>query len=147
MDEMALLQNYLLVGAVLFGIGLAGFLVRRNMVVMFLCASIMLQGITLSLVELGRYHNDWGGQTLALFIIVVAVCEAGIMLALVLMLFRRTGRLDIADWQQLREEGERPFVDRELPEETMKDRSWPRQIPAGVQCEPGEEERLHQSHA
>ncbi len=90
----------------LFGIGLVGFLSRRNMIVMFLCAEMMLQGVSVSLVAWGRYHNDWGGQMLVIFILTVAACEAAIALALVLMLFQRTGRLDIAAWQDLREENQ-----------------------------------------
>ena len=86
MNEAALLHNSLILGAVLFGIGMVGMIVRRNMIVMFLCAEMMLQGVSLSLVAFGRYHNDWGGQMLVLFIITVAACEAGIAMALILML-------------------------------------------------------------
>ena len=146
MHELAVLQHYLLMGALLFGMGLVGFLVRRNMIVMFLCVEMMLQGVSLSLVGFSRYHNDWGGQMLVLFMIAVAACEAGIMLALVLMLVRRTGRLDIADWQNLREDGQPRFVDQELPEETIDDRVWPRLTPAGVEPVVDEEERLHRTH-
>ncbi len=46
MNETALLHNYLTVGAILFGLGLIGFLARRNMIVMFLCAEMMLQGVS-----------------------------------------------------------------------------------------------------
>src|ERR671925_193210 len=98
MNEVGLLEDYLLVGALLFGLGLVGFFSRRNMIVMFLCAEMMLQGVSVSLVAWGRYHNDWGGQALVIFILTIAACEAGIALALVLMLFQRTGRLDIAGW-------------------------------------------------
>ena len=76
------------------------------MIVMFLCAEMMLQGVSVSLVAWGRYHNDWGGQMLVIFIITVAACEAAIALALILMLFQRTGKLDIAAWQDLREENQ-----------------------------------------
>ena len=48
MSEAALLQNFQLVAAILFGIGLVGFLVRRNMILMFLCVELMLQGVALS---------------------------------------------------------------------------------------------------
>ena len=89
-NEIALLNNYLIVGALLFGIGLVGFLSRRNMIVMFLSAEMMLQGVSLSLVAWSRFHNDFGGQMLVIFIIAVAACEAAIALALVLMLFQRT---------------------------------------------------------
>ncbi len=50
---------------------------------------MMLQGVSLSLVAWGRYHNDLGGQMLVIFIIAVAACEAAIALAVVLMLFER----------------------------------------------------------
>ena len=94
-SEVALLQNYLVVGALLFGIGMIGFLSRRNMIVMFLAAEMMLQGVSLSLVAWSRFHNDFGGQMLVIFIIAVAACEAAIALALILMLFQRSGSLDI----------------------------------------------------
>jgi NADH-quinone oxidoreductase subunit K len=69
MDELALLEKNLFVGALLFGIGLVGFFSRRNMIVMFLSVEMMLQGVSVSLVAWGRYHNDWGGQMLVIFIL------------------------------------------------------------------------------
>jgi NADH-quinone oxidoreductase subunit K len=149
MNEVSLLYNYLAIGGVLFALGLIGFLVRRNMIVMFLCAEMMLQGISVSLVAFGRYHGSlgaggaWGGQMLVLFMITIAACEAGIAMALILMLARRTGKLDTADWQELREEGQPAFVDRAVPEERDEDRAWPQLTPAGIRP-PGESDReLH----
>ena len=146
MNEYALLQNYLLVGAALFAIGLAGFLVRRNLIVVFLCAEMMLQGVSLSLVAWGRYHSDWGGQMLVLFIIAVAACEAGIALALILLLCRRAGNLDLLTWQKIREEGRSPYVDREIPEEAVKEEHWPVLTPAGVKPETDPQQELYRSH-
>jgi NADH-quinone oxidoreductase subunit K len=116
MNETTLLINFLVIGAVLFAIGLVGFLVRRNMIVMFLSAEMMLQGISLSLVAWSRFHNDWGGQMLVLFIIAVAAAQAGIALALIVMLYQRSGSLDAAFWQDLREEGQPPILDRTVPD-------------------------------
>jgi NADH-quinone oxidoreductase subunit K len=130
------LQCYLFVGAALFGIGLIGFLSRRNMIVMFLCAEMMLQGVSLSLIAWGRYHNDLGGQMLVIFIIAVAACEAAIALAVVLMLFERKGHLDIAMWDELRESNQPPFEEEPLPplpEEHWQ--QWPHLTPAGVMPE------------
>jgi NADH-quinone oxidoreductase subunit K len=135
-----------MIGALVFGLGLVGFLARRNMIVMFLCAEMMLQGISISLVAWSRYHNDWGGQMLVLFIIAVAACEAAIALALVLMLYRRSGKLDIAFWQQLREANQRPFVDLEVPEAAEPEPVWPRLTPAGIEPEPNVEEAIHRTH-
>jgi NADH-quinone oxidoreductase subunit K len=149
MNEMSLLYNYLAVGGVLFALGLIGFLVRRNMIVMFLCAEMMLQGVSLSLIGWGRYHGSlaapgaWGGQMLVIFIITVAACEAGIAMALILMLARRTGQLDSAAWQDLREEGQPAYVDREVPEERAKDRIWPQLTPAGIRPPSGPDIPLH----
>ena len=139
MNEVALLYNFLLVGGVLFALGLVGFVVRRNMIVMFLCAELMLQGVSVSLIGWGRYHGSlghagaWGGQMLVIFVITVAACEAGIAMALILMLGRRLGKLDSAAWQQLREDGQPIYVDREVPEERVEDRVWPHLTPAGIQ--------------
>jgi NADH-quinone oxidoreductase subunit K len=139
MNEVSLLYNYLTIGGLLFALGLIGFLVRRNMIVMFLSAEMMLQGVSVSLVAFGRYHGSlgaggaWGGQMLVLFMITIAACEAGIAMALILMLARRTGKLDTADWQDLREEGQPAFVDRAVPEENDEDRVWPRLTLAGIQ--------------
>jgi len=107
--EIALLNGYLLVGALLFGIGMIGFLSRRNMIVMFLALELALQGVSLSLVAFSRLHNNFGGQVLVVFIVAVAACEAAVALALVLMLFRASGKLDVAVWQQLREADQPPF--------------------------------------
>jgi len=131
--EIALLNNYLIVGAVLFGIGLIGFLSRRNMIVMFLAAEMMLQGVSISLVAWSRFHNNFAGQMLVIFIIAVAACEAAVVLALVITLFQRHGRLDIADWQTLREASQPPFQDEPLPEGPEEQpESWPRLTPAGI---------------
>lgn len=160
MDETRLLQAYLLVGAALFGIGLTGFLSRRNMIVMFLCAEMMLQGVSLTLIGFGRYHGSqlvdpakltpstmgaYGGQMLVIFIITVAACEAGIAMALILMLAQRAGKLDAAIWQDLREEGQPAFVDSRVPEERTEDHVWPTLTTAGHEPQHDLEENTHRS--
>jgi NADH-quinone oxidoreductase subunit K len=146
MDELALLQNYLLVGALLFGIGLVGFFSRRNMIVMFLSAEMMLQGVSVSLVAWGRYHNDWGGQMLVIFILTVAACEAAIALAIVLTLFHSSGALDISLWQQLREDNQ-PLVTERAPHEAPPpEREWPRLTPSGVEPDIDFQEVTHRMH-
>ncbi len=146
MNEAALLQNYLVVGGLLFGIGLFGFMVRRNMIVMFLCAEMMLQGVSVTAIAFGRYHDDWGGQMLVIFIIAVAAAEAGIALALILMLFHNSGTLDMAFWQDMREEGQPAFIDRGVPEERAEDRVWPTLTPAGAEPEVDQEAQQHRSN-
>ena len=139
MSEIALLYNNLAIGSALFALGLIGFLVRRNMIVMFLCAEMMLQGISINLIGWGRYHGSlglpgaWDGQMLVIFIITIAACEASIAMVLILMLARRSGTLDSAAWQDLREEGVPAFVDHQVPEERTEDRVWPHLTPAGIE--------------
>jgi len=136
MNETALLQNYLIVGALLFGVGLVGLLARRNLIIIFLAVEMMLQGVSLSLVAWGRYHNDWNGQMLVLMIIVVAACEAAVALALILVLFRSSGSLDVAVWHALREETVPEYKDRHLPEQPAEqEMPWPKLATAGVQPE------------
>ncbi len=89
------LHHYLIVGAILFALGLVGFLARRNLIVMFLCAEMMLQGVAVNLVAFARYRGNLQGQVFTLFILTVAACEAAIALALILMLFRRRDSLDV----------------------------------------------------
>jgi NADH-quinone oxidoreductase subunit K len=108
---MISLWHFLVVGAVLFGLGLIGFLTRRNLITMFLCAELMLQGVVLNLVAFGRYHGTLHGQVFGLFIVTVAACEAGVALALFLTLYRIGKSLDSGDWQSVRETGVPPALD------------------------------------
>lgn len=137
-----MLTNYLIVSAILFAIGALGFLTRRNMIVMFLCAEMMLQGVTLNLVAFGRAWANWQGPVFAIFVLTVAAAEAAIALALVLSLYRRTGTLDASVWQALREPGLPPVApetETSVPGEEPS-ASWPSLTPAGIAPEHAEEE-------
>lgn len=92
----------ILTGALLFGIGLIGFLTRRNLIVVFLCTEIMFQGVILNAVAFGRQWANLQGQSFALFLLVIAAVEAGLALALVVVLFRRKGTLDSESWKAMR---------------------------------------------
>jgi NADH-quinone oxidoreductase subunit K len=135
------LWHYLVVAAALFGIGLVGFLTRRNLITMFLCAEMMLQGVGLNFVAFARYHGNLHGQVFVLFIVAVAACEAGLALALFLTLYRRGRSLDASDWQALRELGVPPTVDTE-PLPRPAEEPLPTLPPAGVKPAPTEEEPL-----
>ncbi len=110
---MISLAHFLVVGAVLFGLGLVGFLTRRNLITLFLCAELMLQGVVLNFLAFGRMHGSLNGQVFGLFVITVAACEAGLALALFLVLYRRGRSLDSGLWQTLREKGIPPVADSE----------------------------------
>src|SRR5205807_5364724 len=133
------LVNYLMIGAALMALGMLGFLARRNLIVMFLSAEMMLQGTALTLVGFGRYYGDWTGQVLTIVILTVAACEASIALALILILFNRRSSLDVTLWQDIREPGQ-PAVDAAVEESEAEPvvaaagpESYPHLVPAGVE--------------
>lgn len=127
------LHNYLIVGAILFVLGLIGFLARRNMILMFLSAEMMLQGVALNLVAFARFRGNLQGQSFTLFIITVAACEAAIALALILMLYRTRQTLDVSVWQDLRESDQEPILDEEEPPQKPQEEPLPRLTPAGLE--------------
>lgn len=90
------------VGALIFGLGVIGFLARRNMIVMFLSTEIMFQGVLVNLVAMGLLHGNIQGQAMGLFVLVIAAVEAGLGLAIVVMMYRRRGTLDAESWRTMR---------------------------------------------
>ena len=126
------LNNYLIVGALLFTLGVVGFLTRRNLIVMFLCAELMLQGVSVTLVGFSGYHGNWSGQVFAIFSLALAAAEAGIALALFVVLFRRGHSLDVSLWQDLREADQPPIPDEPLAEEKVLEPALPHLPPAGL---------------
>ncbi len=99
---MGIVDAYILIGAILFAIGLIGFLARRNLILMFLSTEIMFQGVILNLVGFGLRYMNLSGQAFALFLIVIAAVEAGLALGLVVLLYRRTGTLDAEEWERMK---------------------------------------------
>lgn len=133
------LWHFLAVAAALFGLGLVGFLTRRNLITMFLCAEMMLQGVAINFVAFARYHANLQGQIFVLFILAVAACEAGVALALFISLYRRRRTLDSSDWQELRELGV-PAATDEDPLEKVTGEPDPVLTPAGARPQPTAEE-------
>ena len=108
------LKIYLILGAILFCIGLIGFVSRRNMITMFLSAELMLQGVAINFLAFSRFRGNLQGQSFVLFILSVAACEAAIALALIVILYRAKNTLDVSKWQDLREEDLEPNEDQEI---------------------------------
>jgi NADH-quinone oxidoreductase subunit K len=133
MTPTAWLANYLVVGAVLFALGLVGFLTRRNFIILFLCAEMMLQAVAVNFVAFARFRGNLQGQVFVLFLLTVAACEAGIALALVLMLYRSRHTLDVSAWQALREPGLEATVDEEPLELPRPEPPLPHLTPSGIE--------------
>ena len=81
--------SYLAVAAVLFSIGAFGLLVRKNVLVMFMCVELMLNAVNLSFVTLARELDDLGGQIAVFFVMVVAAAEVVVGLGIIVSIFRR----------------------------------------------------------
>ena len=80
---------YLILAALLFTIGAIGLLVRRNVLVMFMCVELMLNAVNLTFVTFARMLNDIGGQVLVFFVLVVAAAEVVVGLGIIVSIFRR----------------------------------------------------------
>jgi NADH-quinone oxidoreductase subunit K len=91
---MATLNDYLLVSGLLFAIGLAGVVLRRNIIIVFMCLELMLSAANLSLVVFSRFNPtanglpDYHGQMLVFFVITVAAAEVAVGLAIIVALYR-----------------------------------------------------------
>jgi NADH-quinone oxidoreductase subunit K len=80
---------YLVLAAVLFGIGAVGVVTRRNPLVMFMCIELMLNAVNLSFVAMAKRLGDIGGQTAVFFVLVVAAAEVVVGLSIIVSILRR----------------------------------------------------------
>jgi len=80
---------YLALAAMLFTIGAVGLLVRRNVLVMFMCIELMLNAVNLTFVTYARLLDDIGGQSIVFFVLVVAAAEVVVGLGIIVSIFRR----------------------------------------------------------
>ena len=81
--------GYLAVAAALFSIGAVGLLVRKNVLVMFMCVELMLNAVNLTFVTFAQKLNDIGGQAIVFFVMVVAAAEVVVGLGVIVAIFRR----------------------------------------------------------
>lgn len=123
------LESQLVVGAILFSLGMIGFLTRRNLILIMLSAELMLHGVSVNLTAFGRYHNNASGQVFTIFVLTVAACEAGLALALILTLYQRRKSLDVFLWGKLTESETLPPP--EPPVEPTPGAPLPHLTPAG----------------
>lgn len=93
---------YLALAAVLFSVGAIGLLVRRNVLVMFMCIELMLNAVNLTFVTYARMLDDVGGQALVFFVLVVAAAEVVVGLGIIVSIFRRRAGATADDISLLR---------------------------------------------
>jgi NADH:ubiquinone oxidoreductase subunit K len=89
------LDAYLIVATILFGIGMFGFLARRNAISMLMAIELMLNAVNVNLVAFAASLQEMTGQVFALFVIAVAAAEVGIGLAIVILLFRTRESINV----------------------------------------------------
>jgi NADH-quinone oxidoreductase subunit K len=82
------LSYYLVLSAVLFACGVAGFLLKRNLITIFMSIELMLNGVNLSFVAFASYWHALSGQVFVFFVMVVAAAEAAVGLAIIIAVFR-----------------------------------------------------------
>ncbi len=100
---MVPLSHYLILGAVLFCIAVAGvFLNRKNVIVLLMAIELMLLAVNTNFVAFARYLGDTTGQVFVFFVLTVAAAEAAIGLAILVVLFRNRGSINVDDMDRMR---------------------------------------------
>ena len=104
---MVTLNDFLLVSGLLFTIGFAGVMLRRNIIIIFMCLELMLNASNLSLVAFSRFYlqnglPDYNGQILVFFIITVAAAEVAVGLAIIVALYRARQTTHVEDINSLK---------------------------------------------
>ena len=96
-----MINQALLVSAVLFSIGVIGVLTRRNAIILFMCIELMLNAVNLSFVALSKLHGV-GGQVFVIMVMSIAAAEVAIGLAIVISVFRHFGTVEMSALRSLR---------------------------------------------
>ena len=100
---MVTLSSYLVLGAILFAISVAGiFINRKNVVIILMCIELMLLAANINFVAFSHYLNDTTGQIFVFFILTVAAAEAAIGLAILVVLFRNRGSINVEQMSEMK---------------------------------------------
>ncbi len=100
---MIALSDYLIVGAILFSLSVAGiFLNRKNVILLLMCIELMLLAVNINFIAFSHFLSDTAGQVFVFFILTVAAAEAAIGLAILVVLFRSRNTINVADLDTLK---------------------------------------------
>ena len=99
---MVPLSHYLVLSALLFGLGVLGFLLKRSIITIFMSIELMLNAVNLSFVAFSHAWQQINGQVFVFFVIVVAAAEAAVGLAIIILVFRNRGTLNIERITQMK---------------------------------------------
>ena len=96
------LNHILALSVILFGLGAAGFIIRRNIITIFMCIELMLNAVNLAFIGFSRYLGDVDGQIFVFFVIVVAAAEAAVGLAIIIAVERNRKTLAIDEMNSMK---------------------------------------------
>ena len=96
------LNQFLMLAAVLFCLGVYGVLARKNGVLVLMSIELMLNAVNINLVAFGAFRDVVAGQVFALFVITIAAAEVGVGLAIILLIFRNRANIDIDHMDSMR---------------------------------------------
>jgi NADH-quinone oxidoreductase subunit K len=100
---MLTLSHFLTLGAILFSLAVAGiFINRKNVIILLMCIELMLLAVNFNFVAFSRFLGNLDGQIFVFFILTVAAAEAGIGLAILVVLFRNRRTIDVAELDDLK---------------------------------------------
>jgi len=100
---MLTLAHFLTLGAILFSLSIAGiFINRKNIIILLMCIELMLLAVNMNFVAFSRFLGNLGGQIFVFFILTVAAAEAGIGLAILVVLFRNRQTINVAELDDLK---------------------------------------------
>lgn len=102
MGELGI-NHFLFLSAALFIIGLMGVLIRRNIIIIFMCVELMVTAANITLVAFGNETNSLSGQSFAIFTVAVAAAESAVGLAIIMALSRRVATVDVDEIRELRD--------------------------------------------
>lgn len=99
---MVSLNGYLILGAILFAIGMIGVLTRRNAIVIFMCVELMLNAVNLTFIAFSKFLGNLDGQVFVFFVMTVAAAEAAVGLALMIAFYKNRESIDVEDMNLLK---------------------------------------------
>ncbi len=97
------ISNYLIVGAIVFGLSLAGIAInRKNLITLLMCVELNLLAVNINFIAFSHYLQNVQGEVFVFFILTVAAAEAAIGLAILMLVFRNRGAIDVEQLNQLK---------------------------------------------
>lgn len=98
---MITVHHYLILSAILFALGLLGLVMRRNLLIVFMCIEVLLNSVNLAFIAIARYLGSEEAHVVVFFVMTVAAAEATVGLAIVVNLFRNRRTVNSKDWRIL----------------------------------------------